>query len=84
VFENKLGYSVALSEKVEELLRDGALDEIFKIVQADIDEEWKRTPPGDSQLRETLYHESHALNRLQLKLSAVVQGLSIQRRGEWQ
>ena len=79
----KIGYSIALSERVEELLRDGVLDEIFQIIQDDIEQEWKQSHPGDSQVREQLYHESHALSRLQLKLAAVVESLSIHRRGEF-
>lgn len=72
----KFGYSIYLSERVQELLREGTLQEILDLVQAEIDDEWKRTHPGDSQTRELLYHETHALNRLNLKLSAVCQSLS--------
>lgn len=78
----KIGYPVHLSERVEELLREGTLDEILTIIQNDIDKEWKATPPGDSQTRELLYHESHALNRLNLKLAVIVESLAMSRRGD--
>ena len=78
----KFGYPVHLSERVEQLIRDGALDEIFVLVQQEIDEEWKRTPPKDVETREMLYHESHALRRLQIKLGSIVGSLKFERRGE--
>ena len=78
----KIGYPIHLSERVEELLREGTLDEILSIIQNDIDKEWKSTPPGDSQARELLYHESHALNRLNLKLAIIIESLAMSRRGD--
>lgn len=79
----KMGYSIHLSERVEELLREGTLQEILTVIQEDIDKEWKSTPPGDSQTRELLYHESHALSRINLKLAVIVESLSMSRRGDF-
>ena len=77
---DKIGYSLFLSERVEELLREGTLQEIIKLVESDLQDEWKRTPPGDSYSRELIYHEIHALNRLDLKLQAIVDSLAFARR----
>lgn len=77
---DKYGYSMYLSERVEELLRDGTLTEILKHIEADLNNEWKTTVPEDSKTRELIYHELHALNRLDLKLQAIVQNLSMARR----
>ena len=76
----KLGYDVYLSERVEELLREGTLEEIIKLVESDLKGEWVSTSPDDSKTRELIYHEIHALNRLQLKLTAVVDSLRMMRR----
>ncbi len=76
----KMGYSLYLSERVEELLREGTLQEILKLVECDLQEEWKRTPPNDTNTRELIYHEIHALNRIDLKLQAIVDSLSFARR----
>lgn len=81
--EAKLGYSLHLSERVEELLREGTLQEILSMIQEDIDKEWKSTPPGDTSTRELLYHETHALNRINLKLAVIVESLSMNRRGDY-
>ena len=78
--EEKFGYSIFLSERVEELLREGTLVEILKLVESDLEQEWKQTAPEDSKTRELIYHEIHALNRLDLKLSALVESLKMQRR----
>lgn len=77
---DKLGYSVYLSERVEELLREGTLDEIIKLVDADLRDEWVRTPPQDSNARELIYQEIHALSRIQLKLAGVVDSLRFNKR----
>lgn len=80
--EVKFGYSIYLSERVEELLRDGTLDEIIKAVEADLNTEWKQSSPEDSRSRELIYHELHALNRIQLKMSAIVDSLKMARRAD--
>lgn len=76
----KLGYDLYLSARVEELLEEGTLEEIIKLVESDLKGEWVSTSPGDSETRELIYHELHALNRLQLKLTAVVDSLKFARR----
>lgn len=68
----KFGYSLHLSEHVERLLADGTLDEIFKLVEGEIDDQWKSTPPSDTATREQLYHEVHALNRVRIKMASIV------------
>lgn len=79
---SKLGYSQYLSDRVEELLREGTLEEILKLIEADIDGEWKSTPPDDTKTRELLYHEIHALNRIHIKLATIVDSLMFSKRGE--
>ena len=73
--EERWGYNVYLSDRVRELLEEGTLEEIIKLVEGDLKDELFRTPPADSETRELIYHEFHALNRIQLKLAAVVQSL---------
>jgi hypothetical protein len=82
MMEEKFGYSIFMSERVEELIREGVLDEIFKLVQEDIDRDWKRTLATDTVSREACYHESHALNRIQIKIASIVDGLKFDRRGD--
>ena len=78
----KLGYGVHLSDRVEELLREGTLEEILKLIEVDIDGEWKATPPDDTKTRELLYHEIHALNRIHIKLATIVDSIKMSKRGE--
>ena len=77
---DKFGYSMYLSERVEELIREGTLDEILKLIGDELNNEWKSTTPEDSKTRELIYHELHALNRLHLKLSAIISDLAMTRR----
>ena len=76
----KFGYEVYLSDRVEELLREGTLDEILKLCKADLEGEWAKTLPKDSETRELIYQELHALGRVQLKLQAVVDSLKFAKR----
>lgn len=77
--EERWGYPMYLSERVEELLREGTLDEILQYIKKDMQEEWIKTPPADTSTRELIYHELHALNRLELKLQAIMSSLKSQR-----
>lgn len=77
--EPKFGYSMYLSERVDELLRDGTFSEILALVESELSNEWKATPREDTSTRELIYHELHALNRINLKVSAIVQSLSMAR-----
>lgn len=79
----KFGYSHYLSDRVEELLTEGTLEELLKLIESDLDQEWKSTPPEDSKTRELLYHEVHALNRIHIKMATIVDSLKMaKRRGE--
>lgn len=77
--EERWGYPMYLSERVEELLREGTLMEIIKFVQSDLEGSWKTTHPSDSATRELIYHELHALNRVELKLETILASLKMQR-----
>jgi hypothetical protein len=77
--EERWGYPMYLSERVEELLREGTLMEIIKFVQADMEGEWKKTAPSDAASRELIYHELHALNRIEMKLETILSSLKSQR-----
>ncbi len=68
----KIGYSVYLSERVNELLEEGTLSEIFDLVDKDLRDEWVATPPQDPATRESIYHTLHALSLLRIKLETVV------------
>lgn len=76
--EEHWGYDVYLSERVRELLEEGTLEQVLKLVEADLKDELFKTPTDASNTRELIYHEVHALNRVQLKLHAI---LASMRRG---
>jgi hypothetical protein len=78
----RLGYDISLSERVKELLDEGTLDQIMNQVISDLDGEWKATLPQDSATRESIYHELHALNRVNIRLKALVNNLLMAERGE--
>lgn len=77
--EERWGYPMYLSTRVEELLNEGTLGEILQFIKKDLQEEWIKTPPADTQSRELIYHELHALSRLELKLEAILSSLKTQR-----
>lgn len=79
--DTKFGYPVHLTDRIEQLLDDGTLQEIFNIVEGEINLEWKRTPPNDSTGREGLYHELQALYRIQTKLQTIIDSLKFSKRG---
>lgn len=76
----KAGYDITLSERVKELLDEGTLTQIIALVQSDLEGEWRSTPPEASSTRELIYHELHALNRLNIRLSTVVGDLLMAER----
>ena len=78
----RLGYDISLSERVKELLDEGTLDKICSQVIADLEGEWKSTLPQDTATRESIYHEIHAMNRLQIKMKSVVNELLFAERRE--
>lgn len=71
----KLGYDLYLSDRVQELLQEGTLNEIIKLVEQDLQEEIFQTAPSEGLVREQIYHEMHALSRINLKLQTVVDSL---------
>lgn len=71
----KLGYDISLSERIKELLDEGTLDQIMSQVLEELEGEWKSTLPQETATRESIYHEIHALNRVQIRLKAVVNHL---------
>lgn len=68
----KIGHSVYLTERVYELLEEGTLAEVFKIVEDEIRDSWAATPPGDTQARESLYNQLNGLSMLRLRMEALV------------
>lgn len=78
----RLGYDVHLSQRVKELLDEGTLEQIMDQVLEDLKEELITSPSGATDAREALYHEIHALTRVRLRLSTVVNDLMIAERGE--
>lgn len=76
---DKIGYSIYLSERVEELINEGTLDEILSLVKAEIEGEWASTAPLETPVREAIYHELHALNRVDIRIKAILSNLTMQR-----
>ena len=68
----RLGYDISLSERVKELLDEGTLDQICSQVISDLEGEWKATLPQDTATRESIYHEIHAMGRVQIRMKSVV------------
>lgn len=73
----KMGYDLAISERLEELLKDETFGELLRLVEADLKDEIFLTAEQDQ--RDQIYHEMHALNRVKLKLSSVVDSLKMER-----
>lgn len=76
----RLGYSYSLSIRVKELLDEGTLSEILDQVTEDIREELFQTAPHDSATREILYHETMAMQKVRLRLQAVINDLYMAER----
>lgn len=76
----RLGYDIHLSERIKELLDEGTLDQIMDQVMEDLKGEFIATLPKDSDSRELLYHEIHALGRVRIRLATVVQDLLMAER----
>ena len=72
-----MGVPIYLSERVNELLQEGTLTEIFSLIDADIKHEWSQMPTQDQ--RDALYHEIQALGRLRIKLETLVNNLRFQK-----
>lgn len=70
---------VYLSERVGELLRDDSLTRIIQHVRDELNQEWLATAPLENAERELIYHELHALDRVETMLKAVVSDLLFQR-----
>lgn len=75
--DEKLGYSMVLTEAVEQQVRSEILPELFALVQAEIEGEWKSTAPSDADRREAIYHELHALNRVQLRVQIILDSITM-------
>ncbi|WP_074378472.1 hypothetical protein [Acinetobacter baumannii] len=75
--DEKLGYSLVLSEAVEQQMRSEILPELFKLVKGEIESEWQSTLPSDTEKREAVYHELHALNRVQLRVQAILDSITM-------
>lgn len=72
---DKYGYDLSLSVRVEELIREGTISQVLALVKKEIESEWVVTGPQDAAIREQLYSELHALNRVDLRISAIIQSL---------
>lgn len=75
----KRNTDIYLSERVQELLKDGSLTQIIEHVRSELNDEWRNSHPNETQERELIYHEIHALNRVETMLQTVVQDLLFQR-----
>jgi len=71
----KVGYGIYLSERSKELLEDGTIDKLFGAVEEDLKGEWLATPPEAHDKREQAYFELHALSRVRLRISILVNDL---------
>lgn len=78
----RLGYDITLSERVKELLDEGTLDQICSQVIVDLEGEWKATLPQDTATRESIYHQIHAMSRLQIKMKSLVNDILFAERRE--
>lgn len=75
----KRNSDIFLSERVQELLKDGSLTQIIEHVRSELNQEWRDTAPSEASERELIYHELHALSRVETMLQTVVQDLLFQR-----
>lgn len=73
----RMGYDVALSERLEELLKDETFGELLRMIEDDLKDEIFKTIEEDQ--RTQIYHEMHALTRVKLKMSSVVDSLKMER-----
>ncbi|ATW62320.1 hypothetical protein [Pseudomonas phage ZCPS1] len=73
----RFGYSLVLTDAAQQMVRENVLPELFRIVQEEIEGEWKATAPKDSETREAIYHELHALNRVQLRIQAILDSITL-------
>lgn len=78
----KFGYDVFLSERVRELLDEGTISEIIKLVDQDLRDSWAATPPEATVLREQIYQQIHSLSLLHTKMETLVQNLRYPELGE--
>lgn len=75
-YDNRLGVPIYLSERVNELLNEGTLTELFNLIDSDIKDEWTQRPLQAE--RDALYHEIQALSRVRMKIEILVNNLRIQ------
>lgn len=66
----KWGYDLALSERVVELFGHDTFGELLRLVEEDLKDEIFKV--GTPEEREQIYHEMHALNRINIKLRSIV------------
>lgn len=78
-YENRMGVPIYLSERVQELLNEGTLTEIIKLIEADLKDSWIATPTTDQAARESYYYQLHALGLLRIKMETLVNNLRFQR-----
>lgn len=71
----RLGYDISLSERIKEFLDEGTLNQIMDQVVEDMKDELVASHPSDLAIREQLYHEIHAMQRVRLRLNTVVNDL---------
>lgn len=74
---DKFGYSLVFTDAVAQSVRDNILPELLKAVKEEIEGEWQVTLPNDTERREQIYHELHALTRVQLRVQAVLDSLKM-------
>uniref|UniRef100_A0AAU6W0B7 Uncharacterized protein n=3 Tax=unclassified bacterial viruses TaxID=12333 RepID=A0AAU6W0B7_9VIRU len=70
---------IYLSERIQELLKDGSLTQIIEHVRTELKDEWQATAPSQTADRDLIYHELHALNRVEEMIQVLVNDLMFQR-----
>lgn len=71
----KMGYDVFLSERVRELIDEGTLSQVVQLIETDLRDSWARTTPQDTESRESLYHQLHALGLFKIRLETLINDL---------
>lgn len=78
----KIGYDVYLSDRVNELLEEGTIKEVFKLLEDDLKGSWLSTAPDDTETRENIYRQLHSLNLLQIKMDTLVTNIKYPSLGD--
>lgn len=78
----KIGYDVYLSDRVNELLEEGTIKEVFTLLEDDLKGSWLSTAPEDTATREGIYRQLHSLNLLRIKMETLVTNIKFPSLGD--